>query len=414
MVLMLPIIHADMNAFYASCHQAKDPSLKGKPIMVAGDPKRRNGIILTASYEARKFGVKTAMPNWQARKLCPQAIFIKPDYDLYIRTSRKVMDILGRFSPLVEVFSIDEAWLDVTGCEKLFGDSVTIAHKIQQSIAEELDLPCSIGVSCNKLLAKMASDMKKPNGITVLPAEDVPQVMWPLPVGKLFGVGRRMVKRLDNMNIKTIGDLAEVPEDLLQKVLGLNGRYLHLWANGIDDSPVDPHAMDNAKSMGHSTTLPKDVTSFEKAEMVLLSLAEQVGQRIRRENYIGRTVTLTLRDASFSTITRSVTGSYTNSTEDIYNIAKRLLHSNWDGRIPLRLLGISLSQLVKEFEQVSLFNNDVKKKKLNKVIDDIKDRFGDDAIFRAGLLKNEELNQRKLGRSRNNSPALRGTLKKSK
>lgn len=411
---MLPIIHADMNAFYASCHQAKDPSLKGKPIMVAGDPKRRNGIILTASYEARKFGVKTAMPNWQARKLCPQAIFIKPDYDLYIRTSRKVMDILGRFSPLVEVFSIDEAWLDVTGCEKLFGDSVTIAHKIQQSIAEELDLPCSIGVSCNKLLAKMASDMKKPNGITVLPAEDVPQVMWPLPVGKLFGVGRRMVKRLDNMNIKTIGDLAEVPEDLLQKVLGLNGRYLHLWANGIDDSPVDPHAMDNAKSMGHSTTLPKDVTSFEKAEMVLLSLAEQVGQRIRRENYIGRTVTLTLRDASFSTITRSVTGSYTNSTEDIYNIAKRLLHSNWDGRIPLRLLGISLSQLVKEFEQVSLFNNDVKKKKLNKVIDDIKDRFGDDAIFRAGLLKNEELNQRKLGRSRNNSPALRGTLKKSK
>ncbi|HHX22961.1 MAG: DNA polymerase IV [Tepidanaerobacteraceae bacterium] len=411
---MLPIIHADMNAFYASCHQAKDPSLKGKPIMVAGDPKRRNGIILTASYEARKFGVKTAMPNWQARKLCPQAIFIKPDYDLYVRTSRKVMDILGRFSPLVEVFSIDEAWLDVTGCEKLFGDSVTIAHKIQQSIAEELDLPCSIGVSCNKLLAKMASDMKKPNGITVLPAEDVPQVMWPLPVGKLFGVGRRMVKRLDNMNIKTIGDLAEVPEDLLQKVLGLNGRYLHLWANGIDDSPVDPHAMDNAKSMGHSTTLPKDVTSFEKAEMVLLSLAEQVGQRIRRENYIGRTVTLTLRDASFSTITRSVTGSYTNSTEDIYNIAKRLLHSNWDGRIPLRLLGISLSQLVKEFEQVSLFNNDVKKKKLNKVIDDIKDRFGDDAIFRAGLLKNEELNQRKLGRSRNNSPALRGTLKKSK
>lgn len=411
---MLPIIHADMNAFYASCHQAKDPSLKGKPIMVAGDPKRRNGIILTASYEARKFGVKTAMPNWQARKLCPQAIFIKPDYDLYVRTSRKVMDILGRFSPLVEVFSIDEAWLDVTGCEKLFGDSVTIAHKIQQSIAEELDLPCSIGVSCNKLLAKMASDMKKPNGITVLPAEDVPQVMWPLPVGKLFGVGRRMVKRLDNMNIKTIGDLAEVPEDLLQKVLGLNGRYLHLWANGIDDSPVDPHAMDNAKSMGHSTTLPKDVTSFEKAEMVLLSLAEQVGQRIRRENYIGRTVTLTLRDASFSTITRSVTGSYTNSTEDIYNIAKILLHSNWDGRIPLRLLGISLSQLVKEFEQVSLFNNDVKKKKLNKVIDDIKDRFGDDAIFRAGLLKNEELNQRKLGRSRNNSPALRGTLKKSK
>ncbi|MDD4570425.1 MAG: DNA polymerase IV, partial [Tepidanaerobacteraceae bacterium] len=159
---MLTILHVDMNAFYASCHQAKDPSLKGKPIMVAGDPKKRNGIILTASYEARRYGVKTAMPNWQAQKLCPQAMFIKPDYDLYVRTSQKVMDILRRFSPQVEVFSIDEAWLDVNGCERLFGDSVAIAHKIQDAIAEELDLLCSIGVSCNKLLAKMASDMKKP------------------------------------------------------------------------------------------------------------------------------------------------------------------------------------------------------------------------------------------------------------
>ncbi len=405
---MLSILHVDMNAFYASCHQAKAPNLKGKPIMVAGDPKKRSGIILTASYEARRYGVKTAMPNWQAQKLCPQAIFIKPDYDLYVRTSQKVMDIIRRFSPQVEVFSIDEAWLDVTGCERLFGDSVAIAHKIQNAIAEELDLLCSIGVSCNKLLAKMASDMKKPNAITVLPAEDVPKVLWPLPVDKLFGVGRRMTEHLGNMNIKTIGDLAQVPEDLLERAFGLNGRYLHIWANGIDESPVDPYAMDDAKSMGHSITLPKDVTSFDEAETVLLSLSEQVGRRIRRENYMGRTITVTLRDASFSTITRSVTISYTNSTEDIYNSAKRLLHSNWDGKTPLRLLGVSLSQLVKEFEQISLFNNDEKKRKLNKVMDEIKDRFGDGAIFRAKLLKDEELNERKLGRTENNAPALRG------
>lgn len=405
---MLPILHVDMNAFYASCHQAKDPDLKGKPIMVAGDPKKRSGIILTASYEARRCGVKTAMPNWQARKLCPQAIFIKPDYDLYVRTSQKVMNILKRFSPRVEVFSIDEAWLDVAGCERLFGDSVTIAYKIQDVIAEELDLLCSIGVSCNKLLAKMASDMRKPNAITVLSAEDVSKVLWPLPVDELFGVGRRMTKRLGHMNIKTIGDLAEVPEDLLKNAFGLNGRYLHLWSNGIDDAPVDPHAMDDAKSMGHSITLPKNVTSFDEAETVILSLSEQVGRRIRRENYMGRTVTLTLRDAAFGTITRSVTISYTNSTEDIYNSAKRLLNSNWDGKTPLRLLGVSLSQLAKEFEQISLFNSDEKKRKLNRVMDDIKDRFGDGAIFRAKLLKDEELNERKLGKTENNAPALKG------
>lgn len=158
------------------------------------------------------------MPNWQARKLCPQAIFVEPDYELYVRTSQKVMEILGRFTPLVEVFSIDEAWLDVTGCERLFGDSVTIAHKIQAAIRSELDLLCSIGVSSNKLLAKMASDLKKPDAVTVLPPEDVPKLIWPLPVDELFGVGRRMAEHLSHMNIKTIGDLARVPQDSWAKL----------------------------------------------------------------------------------------------------------------------------------------------------------------------------------------------------
>jgi DNA polymerase-4 len=254
----------------------------------------------------------------------------------------------------------------------------------------------------------MASDLKKPDAVTVLPPEDVPKLIWPLPVDELFGVGRRMAEHLSHMNIKTIGDLARVPQGLLGKAFGLNGRYLHLWANGIDTSPVDPHAMDEAKSMGHSVTLPKDITSYDEAETVLLSLSEQVGRRVRRENYMGRTVTITLRDNSFCTITRSATISYTNSTEDIYNLAKKLLYSNWDGKTPLRLLGVSLSQLVKEFEQVSLFDTDEKKKKLNKVMDEIKDRFGDGVIFRAKLLNDEKLNRRKLGKSDNNAPTLKG------
>lgn len=392
---MLPIIHVDMNAFYASCHQAVDPSLKGKPILVAGDPKKRNGIILTASYEARKFGVKTAMLNWQARRLCPNAIFIQPDHKLYGNISRQVMKILGQFTPTVEIFSIDEAWLDVTGCESLFGDSIKIAYKIQNTIKSKLDLSCSIGVSYNKLLAKMASDMKKPEGITVISQDDVPIRLWPLSVDRLFGVGQKMAKQLKELNIETIGDLANVPVKLLEDSFGINGKCLHLWANGVDKTPVDPTSKDKAKSMGHSTTLPENITSYDDAKVVLLFLSEEVGRRVRRENYMGRTVTLTLRDSSFNTITRSSTISYTNTTDDIYNTAKRLLYNHWNEDPPLRLIGVSLSQLTKELHQISIFDKDEKKQKLNKVIDEIKDKFGDEAIFRAKLLEGSNLDKRK-------------------
>lgn len=400
---MLPILHVDMNAFYASCHQARNPLLKGKPILVAGDPKKRNGIVLTASYEARKYGVKTAMPNWQAKRLCPHAIFISPDYSLYAENSQQIMKILGQFTPTVEIFSIDEAWLDVTGCQSLFGDSVKIAHRIQNTIKAKLDLPCSIGVSYNKLLAKMASDMKKPMGITIISQGDVPEKLWFLPVEELFGVGRQMAKRLKSINIKTIGDLANVSVKLLEDSFGVNGRYLHLWANGIDKTPVDPNSRDKAKSMGHSTTLPENITSYDDAKGVLLFLSEEVGRRVRRENYMGRTVTLTLRDSSFNTITRSSTISYTNTTEDIYYTAKRLLYSHWNEDPPLRLIGVSLSQLTKEMHQISIFDKDEKKQKLNQVIDEIKDKFGDDAIFRAKLLEDVKLNKHKFGRTKNNN-----------
>ncbi|MGB9813356.1 MAG: DNA polymerase IV [Thermovenabulum sp.] len=381
---MLNIIHVDMNAFYASCHQAKDPSLKGKPVIVAGDPKKRNGIVLTASYEARAYGVKTAMPNFQAKKLCKNAVFLKPDYILYVKMSERVMDILRRFTPIVEVFSIDEAWLDVSGCERLFGEPIEIAEKIQKVIKEELGLPCSIGISCNKILAKMASDLKKPMGITVLYPEEVPEVIWPLPVEELYGVGKRMADKLNSMNIKTIGDLANIPVEFLEAAFGVIGRQLYLWANGIDESPVDPGFTKGEKSMGHSITLPKDITTFEEARAVLLSLSEQVGRRVRKKNFVGRVVTLTMRDDSFLTKTRSATIPYTNTTEDIYKTAKKLLESNWDGKTPLRLLGVSLSGLTRDFEQISLFPHDEKLRKLNKVIDKIKDRFGENAVYRAG------------------------------
>lgn len=391
---MLTILHVDMNAFYASCHQAVDPSLRGRPVIVAGDPKKRNGIVLTASYEARKFGVRTAMPLWEAKRLCPKAIFLKPDYRLYVEFSHRAMEILKRFTPLVEVFSIDEAWLDVEGCEGLFGDALTIAEKIQKSMMEELSLPCSVGVSCNKLLSKMASDMKKPMGITVITPDDVQNMLWPLPVEELYGVGPRIAKHLKKMNVNTIGDLARIPAEFLQAAFGVVGLRLHRWANGIDDSPVDPHSADEAKSMGHSVTLPQDVTTWEEAEAVLLSLSEQVGRRVRCGGYVGRVVTVTLRDSSFVTVTRSATVPYTNLTEDIYRAAKKLLHSNWDGKTPLRLLGVSLSGLIKEFDQISLFAEDEKKKRLDRAVDEIRERFGDDAIFRASLSSRDFLGRK--------------------
>jgi len=391
---MLTILHVDMNAFYASCHQAVDPSLKGRPVVVAGDPKKRNGIVLTASYEARRFGVKTAMPLWEAKRLCPNAVFLKPDYRLYVEFSHRAMEILRGFTPLVEVFSIDEAWLDVEGCEGLFGDALSIAEKIQKSIMEELSLPCSVGISCNKLLAKMASDMKKPLGITVITPDDVQEVLWPLPVEELYGVGSRMAEHLKSMNINTIGDLARIPPQFLQAAFGVVGLRLHRWANGIDDSPVDPHAGDEAKSMGHSVTLPQDVTGWEEAEAVLLSLSEQVGRRVRCGGYVGRVVTVTFRDSSFATVTRSATVPYTSSTEDIYRAAKKLLRSHWDGKTPLRLLGVSLSGLIKEFDQISIFEADEKKKRLDRVIDEIREKFGDGAIFRAKLKSRDVLGQK--------------------
>lgn len=382
------IIHIDMNAFYASCHQAVNPALRGRPVLVAGDPKKRSGIVLTASYEARKFGVKTAMPNWQARKLCPHAIFIKPDYRLYVDFSDRFLEILNQYTPVVERYSIDEAWMDVSGCENLFGPCTDIARIIQQRIWEELNLPCSLGISSNKLLSKMASNMKKPRGLTVLNPENIPEKIWPLPIGELIGIGRNMANHLEKMNIKTIGDLARMPVEILEDKFGIRGRCLHDRARGIDNSPVNPTSHESAKSIGHSTTLPKDLDDIRHIQQVLLGLAELVGKRIRQEGYVGKTVTVIIRKSDFTTVTRSRTINPTNLTEDIYINALKIFEKYWDRTSKIRLLGISLSNLQKNIRQLSFLERNNKLEKLNYVIDDIQNRFGYNAIFRAKLLKN--------------------------
>lgn len=390
------ILHVDMNAFYASCEQSKNKALKGKPVLVAGDPSKRHGIVLTASYEARKYGVKTGMANWQAKVLCPTAIFLRPDFDSYVQYSINMINILKEFSPLVEQFSIDEAWIDVTGCEGLFGTPIEIAQMIQIKLKNTLDLPCSIGISENKLIAKMASELKKPMGITYLPTDKVKEILWPLDVSKLIWIGHAREKKLKSLGIYTIGELANTPISFLSDLFGKCGRDIYYFANGIDLSPVKPYTID-AKSFGNTITLSRDYVDIEDIKRGMLSLSEMVGSRMRKQNFMGKTISIIVKESNFKTLTRSRTINYTVLTEDIFHTAMDLFKENYQSRFRVRMLGVSISNLVKIDReiQICLFQNAKyeKLKSLNLTIDKIRDRFGFDAISRGLILSGERVKQ---------------------
>ncbi|HZK24839.1 MAG TPA: DNA polymerase IV [Oscillospiraceae bacterium] len=392
--MMRAIIHVDMNAFFASCHQAENPAWRGKPLLVAGDPKKRHGIILTASYEARQCGIKTAMTVWQAKKLCPQGIFIPPDHHLYLAYSEKILTIFRSYTPLVEPFSIDEAWLDVTGSERLFGSPEEIGQQLQQRILAELEISCSVGIAPNKFLAKMASERQKPRGFTIIGPQDIRTVLWPLPVEKMVGVGRKIAPALKEMGVETIGQLAKMPERLLVSRFGVMGEILRGLANGDDDSPVDPQALDTAKSIGHSITLPRDINDPEDVARILLELSERVGRRLRQGGYSGRTITLTVKDQNFVTITRASTlQTPAYLTETIYQTAQEIYHSRFEPWRKVRLLGIAISNLQARGEglQLTLWDQTGERlTSLTETADKIKDRFGDYALQRASLYKNKD------------------------
>lgn len=386
---MPQIIHVDMNAFFASCHQAETPLWRGKPLLVAGDPKKRHGIILTASYEARKFGVKTAMPVWQARRLCPTGIFVPPDHSLYLQYSREILQLLRSYTPQVEPFSIDEAWLNVSGCGKLFGTAEEIGRSLQHRIAAELGIPCSVGIADNKFLAKMASERRKPNGFTVWLPDDLRGVLWPLQVEEMLGVGRKLAPALREMGVQTIGELAAMPCQLLISRFGVIGEVLHHLANGRDDSVVDPDIYETVKSVGHSVTLPRDINNPDDVARVLLDLSERVGRRLRRNGYLARTITLTVKDHNFVSTSRSRTlPEPTCLTEVIYSTAKNTHRQCFEPWRKVRLLGISLSNLLAESGgyQLSFLMDDCEKlNRLTKTVDKIRDRFGDSSLLRARL-----------------------------
>lgn len=385
------IIHVDMNAFYCSVHEAEEPErYRNKPTAVSGSVEQRKGIIVTSSYAARAKGVKTGMTVREASKRCPELILIQPNFELYRKYSRAFMAIARQYTPMVESISIDECYMDITG-SKLLGTPMEIAVALQSRIATECSLPCSIGLAPNKLLAKMASDMKKPNGLTVLRIRDVPSLLWDNPCGSLFGIGRKTAAKLEKLGIATIGAIAAADEMLLIRKFGVMGSWMKSASHGIDHSPVNPGREPN-KSIGHTTTLPKDLTEREDVFRVLLNLSDQTGRRLRRQKLVASTIQITIRRPDMTTITRSHTlATPTQSMEIINREARALFLRHWKPGEPVRLLGVTLQNLTSAQDsavQLDLFTYEEQPRKeaLTEVMDKLRDKFGEDAVLTAGML----------------------------
>ncbi len=385
---------ADMNSFYSSCHVAENPDLEGKKVIVAGDPRKRTGIVLAASYPAKAVGVRTGMALGEAKRLCPNAIFFKPHFPLYLDYSSRILKIMRDFTDLVEPFSIDEAFIQLSGITHLFGPPPLIAAKLQYRIRTELGVNCSIGIGPNKLIAKMAAELKKPNGISYLKSlEQYRQVFYPMKVRKLFGIGPKYERHLRYFNIHTIGELANFPVDILKKRWGKNGLLMWYCAQGIDNSPIVPESLDTSKSIGKQRTLPRDLWGFEKIKIIIKELCDLVCRRVRQGGYMGRTVFLTLRDYQLCFLNRSMAlPDYTNLPDEVFDAAYSLLRAHWQEDRPVRLVGITLSQLIKkESFQTDLFGKKDRQIKIVEACDNIKNRFGENAIFTAVSLMEDSL-----------------------
>ena len=376
------IFHIDMNSFYASVEVLYNPELKGKAIAVAGNPQERKGIIVTSSYEARKKGVKTTMPIWEAKKLCPELIVLPTNMEKYRKASKQMFAMLYTITELVEPISVDEGYLDVTNYE---GNPIKLAEKLQKDILDQLGLPCSIGIGPNKFLAKTASDMKKPLGITVLRIREIKKLLWPLDVGEMYGIGQKTAEKLNEIKIKTIGDLATADVYNLRQLLGINGERLKNRANGIDSRIVDPEAANEFQSVGNSRTLKEDTDDETVIYQLLLKLATLVEARLVRREVMGKTVQLTIRYADFKTITRSrKLSKYINSKEEILLIVTDLFDLHWTEK-PVRLIGVTVQDILyitDIHEQLNLFTYEesIKQNNLNRTVARLSEKFGKDTF----------------------------------
>lgn len=384
------ILHVDMNSFFASVEMANDPHLKGKPLAIAGDVKNRRGIVVTSNYEARKYGIKTTMPVWEAKKLCEHLIIRQPNMESYREMSHKIFSELRNWSELVEQVSIDEAYVDITHCYHM-GSPLDIAKEIQEHILHLFDLPCSIGVAPNKYLAKIASDLKKPLGITVLRKRDLPHKIWPLEVIELHGIGKKSASKLNQAKIFTIKEFVEASEMVIQAVLGVRGLKLREYAMGNDKRPVDPLAAEVFKSVGSSTTLPQDITNSKLLYKTIEKLSEKVAIRLKNKGYIAQTISITIRYKNRKEKSKSKTViNPVMKEEDISKIAIGLFEQLWNQEA-VRLLGVTAQNLLEAHqvhEQLDIFTyeKEARKEPLYKAINQMKDKYGEQIVQKGGQL----------------------------
>ncbi|MBM0064404.1 DNA polymerase IV [Alkalicoccobacillus gibsonii] len=380
------LFHVDMNSFFASVELSFRPELRGKPVAVAGSVEDRRGIIVTSTYEARAKGVRTAMPVWQAKKVCPELILLKSNFDRYRTASRNMFEILRSYTSLVEPVSIDEGYMDVTQYHGQVHPYV-LAEQIQEHLLRDMNLPCSIGIAPNKFLAKMASDMKKPNGITILRKRELPEKLWPLSIHEMQGIGKKTVSKWEKANILTIGDLAQADPLFIAEKFGSTALKLQKRAQGHDNRPVNPDSIHEFKSIGNSTTLPRDTSNEQKIETILKQLADSVSSRLGKKNVVAYGIQLTIKyhDWKITNKSEKVSDAF-HTTDEIYFRAKALFKRAWNNK-PIRLLGISTYDLVDKqdaFKQLNLFTQekDQKDYQIQQAMQTIQDKFGQHALIK--------------------------------
>lgn len=381
------ILHVDMDAFFAAVEQRDHPELKGLPVIVGGSVEGR-GVVSTASYEARKFGVHSAMPMAEAHRRCPNGIYLPVNMKKYRAVSHQIMEIFQRFTPEVEAISLDEAFLDVTGSQRLFGPAEEIGRELKRLIAAELHLTASVGLSYNKFLAKLASDLDKPDGFYRILPEELEAKVWPLSIRRMMGVGSKTAQLLEQMGVTTIGQLARMDTGLLEHLLGKQGVLMHQVANGVDERKVEP--VRESKSVGRETTFPQDIRQQYLLETILFTLTDEVCHTLRSNGLKGKTVSIKIRYPDFHSITRAITlERYTASFEPVFAAVQQLMARNYKDGTAVRLIGITVSNLKPDgqiVEQQNLFGDTAmveKQEELNRVLDRINGKYGGDTVHRA-------------------------------
>lgn len=392
------IFHVDVNSAFLSwtavkaVEQGKE-DLRLIPSAIGGDPEKRTGVILAKSVPAKKYGIKTGEPTGMALRKCPKLVLAKPDFKLYRQCSDAFISICREYSPVVEKYSIDECFIDMTGMERIFPDIIKTAYELKDRIKSELGFTVNVGVGSNKLLAKMAGDFEKPDKVHTLFDYEIREKMWRLPVSDLISVGESSAQKLNRLSIHTIGELAELDiETLRANFKNKTAQQLYDYSRGIDDSPVNENQRE-PKGYGNSTTLQENVTSFEKADEIILNLADYVCARLRADGAKAYCISVLIRSTDFKDKSHQRKLNIpTDITDEIYSVSKELIRELWDGRTPLRLMGISLSDITRDGgEQISLFDSEKKEntRRLDKTVDDIRLKFGKDKIRRASIMNSD-------------------------